>query len=599
MRNATKNLLVVLLLGALLGQCVFGMLQKSAAYDEPANLGAGYFYLKTGSFGINPDHPPFLNILAATPLLFSNLKAYFSPEYIRTVGEIRGRRDKVGQAFYVGRRILFDTNVGADTVLLLSRLPIVLLSLLLGFFIFAWARELYGFGAGILALFLYAFNPNILAHAQLVTNDVGSACFIFISTYYFWKFMNTSGAKSLVMLGFTLGLALSSHFSALMLLPIFFLSALYFFLAGKTHFPFKSENIRNAIKNIYVSRIAEFLISGAAVLVLGFVVILLCYGIVSVRWYFYGISNLLEHTKNEQMNFLLGRTSTKGWWYYFPLAFLIKTPIPFLTLILLSLLLIPRLPAFRMEKELFLIAPLVAFLSVWMMGNINIGIRYLLSIHPFLFVLTARVVRAEIKGKKALLCGIILLCAWQVFSCAKIYPHYLAYFNELIGGPDNGHKYLSDSNIDWGQDLKGLGKYMKKEGIEGVFLAYFGVAQPDSYGVKYQWLPSDGYIPYSTLSVSPARKLIAISVKCLQGVNFPDRRYEWLERYKPAAKIGYSIFIYDITGKTDAYFNLARIYAATGSLDLAEKELKDILAIEPGNLLAKENIARIRKAQKP
>jgi hypothetical protein len=135
-----------------------------------------------------------------------------------------------------------------------------------------------------------------------------------------------------------------------------------------------------------------------------------------------------------------------------------------------------------------------------------------------------------------------------------IHPHYLAYFNELIGGPDNGYRYLVDSNLDWGQDLKGLGLYMRERNIEKVHLSYFGAADPHNYGIRYEWMPSY-YLPNDYLNdkgqITPFRipdsGIVAISATNLQNLYFTDKTfYDWLKRYDPVEKIGYSIFIYDL-----------------------------------------------------
>jgi hypothetical protein len=134
----------------------------------------------------------------------------------------------------------------------------------------------------------------------------------------------------------------------------------------------------------------------------------------------------------------------------------------------------------------------------------------------------------------------------------------LAYFNELAGGPDNGYKYLVDSNLDWGQDLAGLKKYMDKNSIKSVKLSYFGSADARYYDIKYEYLPSIGLEPDNpgepwwyedgyTEDCGPVQGLIAVSATNLQGVLFENREcFKWLEDYEPVAKIGYSIFIYDV-----------------------------------------------------
>jgi len=133
-----------------------------------------------------------------------------------------------------------------------------------------------------------------------------------------------------------------------------------------------------------------------------------------------------------------------------------------------------------------------------------------------------------------------ILSLWYIFSSVSIYPHYLAYFNEFVGGPDNGYKYLVDSNLDWGQDLKGLKKYMDEKGIRKIKLSYFGGAEPEYYGINYQ--------PVTTREMlKPTPGIYAISATNLQAVFYPNKNYfAWLRKLRPKAKIGYSIFIYEV-----------------------------------------------------
>ncbi|WP_152609900.1 hypothetical protein [Geobacter sp. OR-1] len=141
---------------------------------------------------------------------------------------------------------------------------------------------------------------------------------------------------------------------------------------------------------------------------------------------------------------------------------------------------------------------------------------------------------------------------WYLASAWYIAPHYLAYFNEIAGGPGNGYKYLVDGNLDWGQDLPGLKKFMDENGIKRISLSYFGADSPERYGIKYDWLPSHYLFnpePDKEVRVTPDQ-LVAISATNLQGVYFDDKnQYKWLLDYKPVAKIGYSIFVYDLSGK--------------------------------------------------
>ncbi len=177
-----------------------------------------------------------------------------------------------------------------------------------------------------------------------------------------------------------------------------------------------------------------------------------------------------------------------------------------------------------------------------------IGLRYVLPIYPFLFVFASGATRlfTSFKPKKlsvALLAGLVI---WYVGDSCRIHPHYLAYFNELAGGPDNGYNCLVDSNLDWGQDLKGLHAYMREHGISRISLSYFGSDAPERYGIVYDWLPGTKFSKSAPqIPNAPPAEWIAISATNLQGVYLQDKAmYQWFRKQKPTAKIGYSIFVY-------------------------------------------------------
>src|SRR5207245_1529652 len=206
---------------------------------------------------------------------------------------------------------------------------------------------------------------------------------------------------------------------------------------------------------------------------------------------------------------------------------------------------------------------------------------YLLPIYPFLFVLAGRMGTLQFHSSLATSLGRVGCVAAVGLSAAfslSVATHQLAYFNELIGGPSQGHRYLSDSNLDWGQDLKGLKTYMDREGIPVIYLSYFGTAPPSGWGIRYQYLPAwveniqdpdlNERVPENS------RQILAISVVNLQGIYFDkDRdRYRWLESRTPLTSIGYSIYVYDITGDSEAHMKLADIYENVNFPDLAELE---------------------------
>jgi hypothetical protein len=174
-----------------------------------------------------------------------------------------------------------------------------------------------------------------------------------------------------------------------------------------------------------------------------------------------------------------------------------------------------------------------------MFSSIDIGYRNILPVLPFSFVYASKVV-TRIRGHLAQF-ALLLLCLWYVAGTVMVSPHYLAYFNEIIGGPGNGYRYLVDSNLDWGQDLKNLKKYMDARGIAEIYLSYFGTADPAYYGIRYHSLPDAPPDP------NAARAYYAIGATSLQSVYAQESGApHWLAEYQPVDKVGYSIFVYRI-----------------------------------------------------
>ena len=199
-------------------------------------------------------------------------------------------------------------------------------------------------------------------------------------------------------------------------------------------------------------------------------------------------------------------------------------------------------------------------LGLFVVGGKDIGLRYLLPVYPFLFLVAGYALRPwqgwaalRASGTRAWPAWALgLCCLWHVGGTLRNHPDHLAYFNELAGGPDQGYRYLVDSNLDWGQDLKGLKAYLDERHIERIKLSYFGTVDPALYGLRYEWLPSFQLpAPPDAQAVLPTGGLIAISVTNLVGVYMDGYGqgkdlYQWLRAYEPVARIGHSIWVYDL-----------------------------------------------------
>jgi hypothetical protein len=273
---------------------------------------------------------------------------------------------------------------------------------------------------------------------------------------------------------------------------------------------------------------------------------------VPAYFYFRGLVQLYGHNYGGHTAYLLGHYTDFGWWYYFPLAFMVKEPLSLLLFMLwlLGFLLwrFIRNKRFRLLPwELWHSIPPWTYISVlttliylaWSMtSHLNLGIRHIFIIFPFIFVGLGYLVTFRFKKQKYYTVAVSIFLIFYIVSSSSIYPHYLAYFNEAAGGPDNGPKYLTDSNIDWGQDLKNLKQYMVQHDINHVCLSYFGKGKIEYYNIDYWYLPDNENF-HGTAALNC---VVAISVTSLFS---EEREYGWLLNYTPTAKIGYSIYLYD------------------------------------------------------
>ncbi len=498
------------------------MVQESATWDETHYFGIGKYLLQTGKWDVNDSilHPPLSYYISSIPLLFFPTdKALWhdpasekEPNYRASFNVIRGQA------------LLSSPENRGDRLLTLSRLMMVFIAMLLGWFIYLWAYKLYGSSGAISAIILYSFCPNILANARLITPDIIITAFSFITLYFFWKLLKGGHVMDAAFGGIALGLALLSKFTGVLIIPVCIALAVVYL------WKYRSLPLRNC------------LIFGA----LGFVVLLLGYRF-DLEPYFAGIAYQQQHAHDGHWGFLSGEYSLNGWWNYFLVAFVLKTPIPgmviFVSAFFIYLWNIRKRGGF---EELFLLVPAAVIFGFFSVNSLDIGLRYILPVYPFLFVFAAGVAKT-ILSRKFLSAMYGVLIAWYIGASLYIHPHYLAYFNELAGGPDNGYRYLVDSNLDWGQDLKGLGRYMQEHGIQRVSLSYFGTDTPDRYGIAYDWLPSVVLRNPSPGQPVTLHDWVAISATNLQGVYFKNHdMYAMLRTKQPVVKIGYSIFVYNL-----------------------------------------------------
>ncbi len=531
---------------------------NSQSHDEAVHLTAGYSYLATHDFRLNPEHPPLLKELAALPIWLR----YGLP--FHPAANLWGSSATETEKWTISRDFLYRSSVPHEDLLDLGRLPGLLMGSLLVVLVGWWSYRLWGPWSAVLGMGLAAFEPNLVTNACLITTDMGSALFIFLAMYLFWEYGNSRAAVLLVAAGVVTGLALASKLTGLLLFGMGGLVLMgHVLLPNSPLFP----AVKSLAGSNRVLRLKQAGLIALVIAVLAAVTILVPYYFQGWERWWYGFRWQTTKGAFGHHAFFLGEYSDKGWLLYFPVAFLIKTPVASLVLIAASLLLFRAGTPLRLRDVLFLLVPVGIFLALMIPAKINIGVRYLTPIYPFLFVCAARLATIPFPRPwlaPALLGIPVLLTA---ASSLRQAPHQLAYFNEIIGGPDHGDRYLADTNIDWGQDLIGLKQYLDAQGLPMVYLCYFGTAPPEAYGINSQEVPSFGAVdwpahPIQRLPRDAQRRVLAISVTNLQGAYLgePGPYAFFYHQRRPLTKIGYSIWIYDLTGDTEGLAHLAEAY---------------------------------------
>jgi hypothetical protein len=463
---------------------------ESAACDEFEHLISGYAFLRqidlygvfTDNVGSFVEAPPLIKSMAAVPLLFMRVEL---PQ--KSLTEVPP----------LATNYFYHSKNDPDRLLFWGRLPMLLLFGLLALLIKTWAGQLYGAPAGHFAFLLALFSAPLMASGRYVMIDLGIALFYALSIYTFLKCLPRPSVGRLMIAGITFGLAQVAKFSAVGLFPTFLaIAAVYYFRdpENQTGLEQRRHYARHLLKILVI------------VWLLGGVVITAVYSVqtwklspdshaalnqkylgdLSIAWpaeivtkitavskplgyYALGLAIVNKHNVRGHPSYLFGHVAKSQGWRYFPVVFLLKTQLPLIILLCLTPFSQGRKKASWQGQMLLLAALLYALVS--MSTRIHIGVRHLLPLYPLLIIWVSQTIYWPLQqhtlkvSKTMILTG---LACWYIFGVISVHPHYLAYFNELAGGPSNGYRYLSDSNIDHGQDIKRLGAYLNAAGIKEV-----------------------------------------------------------------------------------------------------------------------------------
>ena len=532
----------------------FGFIKSaSPTYDETVHLASGYSYLDTGLYRMNVmDHPPFSEMLSALPLLALKPQSFAGHPFFTNL-----------QAYHYGDLFLYHNNNSAERLLNTARgFTFVIWTALLAVFIWLFASRLESAVAAGLSIAVFSLMPVFISNDALITTDAAAAVFYFGSFALAWRFTSEkpgeakggkhpapSAAGKLrlwaCLAGVTAGLGMASKFSLFIIPPM--IAA--FWTADNLRWP-----------SMKFSRLASYICLFAAVCLL---TVLLVYKF-DLKLYYDGLSATLHRLDAGRSSFVMGRHTLTGVWWYFPAALAVKTPLLALFGAAAGLVLVFK--NFR-RGYLWLLLPPAFYFAASLTAKVQIGYRHIMPVMPFLAVLAGIALARLLEVKKGawLVCGLLALTA---VSVSRAHPYYLAYFNELAGGPAKGYKLFVDSNLDWGQDVKGVAEYLRARGNPPVIFSYFGVARPESYGVNYVPLGVVSNVEFTGTGAQVCgmkELLLAVSATNLQGTYYSDKdTFSWLKDRKPVHTAGYSIFIYDLTADKDGLGKLAALFDREG-----------------------------------
>lgn len=572
-RGATGPLLLLLVVhAALLG---WGAVVHSPTIDESEWLPVGVAHWHTGRLDIMVKHPPHVGLLAALPVLLA------SPDLTATESNHGGRT--------IGHDFIQTNGYRSFWLFTIGRWACIPLSIVGGVACFLWSQAMYGTKPGLLAAMLWCFCPNILAHGQLVSHDVPASALGVVAGYSFWRWLRHGTLLNAVVAGVCLGGALLTKMTLAILLPLWPVVWLGWRLAYRRECSEHRSWIRDAAMLGAILFVALDVLNAAY----GFQGSLMRLDSYSFRSGVLGgpdqagnrfadsyigalpvplpssyVKGLdfqrfaLEGGLPFQVSYLRGQWSALGWPYYYLYALAVKVPIGTWMLAFLSLIFrVNHIDGKRLPlDEMVLLAPAATILFV---ASASLAwtdhLRHILPCFPFAFVWISRVANVSFVNNRFLGSLAGLAAAASVASSLFVFPHSLAYFNEFVGGPRNGHYHLLSSNIDFGQDLLKLRHWYDQHPEARPFgLAYWDMesVDPRVAGIDY-FVPPSGPHPGQADNASelgPKPGWYAVTVNLLHGDDWPGRSvypnlgyYGYFLEFTPVARIGYSIYVYHLS----------------------------------------------------
>ncbi len=594
-RSLNRNFIALALILLLFGIEVAASLGDSQTVDEGAHLASGYSYWLTASYKLNLEHPPLVKLLSGAMLLPLGLNL-----------PIEHSSWAEANQWDFSRQLIYHNTQPFKTLMFLGRLPVIGLVAALAALIFVWTKGLFGATAALFSLSLAVIDPTFLAHGRLITTDVPLALFFALTIFTWLRYLENPASKRRLLffiLAFTA--AQLTKFSAIILWLIVILTYLIAWWrstawSNQVNNPNARYSLSKLIKTLALLLTGSLLLTWASY---GFSIkkatglqpvvayyrsqqiqveagqppnaspIPLVGNLLRIdRWpgrfiqtlsgalpipaieYFQGAVLVAQHNYYGHDAYLLGQAGNRGWWYYFPVAFFVKTPGTVivmwgLTLISGSLIFIRRL-----KKSPHNFAARLKSLPLWSFGislppavyfifsifsHINLGVRHLLPVYPFVYIGIGLLVQRYWNKRGLRICLLSLLSIGWI-SAIFTYPNHLAYFSEFVGGARNGPKYLLDSNLDWGQGYYALQQYVYLNPSQTYYGAFFGSLDWSSLELPpFKSLPTDQEIARS----GPPNGTILVSASVLFD---PNMDFKWLQQYQPAKILRGSIYVYNL-----------------------------------------------------
>lgn len=498
-------------------------ISKSPTNDEPVHITRGAALSQSGDLSLQYEHTPLSHRLIGMLLpveptvpLVANLES--RPMNDRTV---------------IARELFWEHDLDVDRALLLARVPIIWIGLLMGAVLALWTRATTHHTAAVaVVMAFFASAPNLLASAALATTDFAAAATFFAAVCAWWFYWQRPGRRRWLVTGILLGLGLGAKLTGVLLIPVLFVLAYVY--------PRREPWWRPGALAVGLLPVAALVVWAIYFFQIG-----PWHGlIVPAPAYWESWESVLTHVSEGHQAFFLGRMSSEGWLLYFPVSIFIKIPLAAILLFLAALVVLARARAWRIAA--FTLLPIATILSAAMVSHLNIGFRHILPAIPFL-LLTIGLGVPWLWTRRVGRWGVGAAVAWTLVAAVWVHPHHLAYFNELVGGPARGYRYLGDSNLDWGQDLKGLAA-LNRTADGPIYISYGGTGDPAYYGLNEPQLAGvDGAGSPGFNPANPTPGTYAISAGHWQGLLPEADLFDWFRRREPDGTIGYSILLYDVS----------------------------------------------------